>query len=157
MRIGSGFPSLCMILPCQDSVFLLSFWLRLYRAVSIASLRFNRAPPNCAAPASGCRHKGTTSTSCNKLIVFCFDSCLPFANLYLSRFARRRQTRRAQALEANTSKVMKSTADSGGGIDESRTTSFLSRTRQENSTPSKERHHRPTRQSPNEMSEKSLR
>jgi len=117
----------------------------------IASLRFNGAPLNCTDPGSGCRDKGTDRKSCNKLIVFGFDSYLPCANLYSSRFARRVQTRRAQALEVNASGVMNSSADSGGGIDESWTALYLSRTRQGTSATSKERPYRLTQQPQHEM------
>ena len=121
----------------------------------IASLRFNGAPPNCTGPGSGCWDKGADRKSCNKLIEFCFDSYLPCANLYSGRFARRRRTRRARALEVNVSGVMKSSADSGGGIDESWIALYLSRTRQGNSTTSRQHRHWLTQQSQHEMKARS--
>ena len=64
MRIGSCFSSLCIILSCHDSVFLLSFWLRLCRAVLIASLWLHSMCPShiektgSAAPATKLLRRG---------------------------------------------------------------------------------------------------
>jgi hypothetical protein len=129
----------------------LSSCLRAHRVSAV-----QRRPANRNDPGSGCRDKDADRKSCNKLIEFCFDSYLPCANLYSSRFAGRLQTRRAQALELNASGVMNSSADSGGGIDESWTALYLSRTRQGDSTISKERRHWLTRQWQHEMRERSL-
>ena len=125
-------------------------------SASIASLRFNGVSRDCTDPGTACRDKGAEWKSCNKLIVFAVDANSPGANLHLSRFARWRQTWRAQTLEVNTSGVMKSSVNSGGGIDASGTVLELSRTRQGESTASKERRYRPTHQSPHGMRGRSL-
>ena len=163
---------MCRILPCPRTYFherircrldstpaeqfaVLQLRLRLSRAVS---MRFSRAPFNRTAAGSGCRDKAADRKSCNKLIAFAVDANLTCANnLRVSRFALRRQTERARALEVKTSRVMRSSADSGGGIDESWTTAYLSRTRQGKSTTSKKRRHWPTQQPQHEMRERSLR
>ena len=136
----------------QSSI-LYPLWLRLCRA---ASLRFNGAPFNCTAAGAGWWDKGVDWKSYNKLIAFTVDANLPGANLYLSRFARRSQTRRAQTLEVRISRVMKSSANSGGGVDAPGTVLDLSRTRQGESITSKERRYCLPQQPQHEMRESSL-
>ena len=125
-------------------------------SASIASLRSNGAPRDCTDPGTACRDKGAEWKSCNKLIVFAIDASLPRPNLHLSRFALWRQTERARTLEVKTSRVMKSSADSGGGVDASGTVSDLSQTRQRKSTTSKERRYRLTQTSQHGMRGRSL-
>ena len=125
-------------------------------SASIASLRSNGAPRDCTDPGTACRDKGAEWKSCNKLIVFAVDANSPGANLHLSRFAHWRQTRRAQTLEVNTSGVMKSSVNSGGGVDASGTVLELSRTRQGESTASKERRYWLTQTSQHGMRGRSL-
>jgi len=125
-------------------------------SASIASLRFNGASRGCTDPGTACRDKGAEWKSCNKLIAFSVDADLPDANLHSSRFALWRQTERARTLEVKTSGVMKSSANSGGGIDESWTTAYLSRTRQGESTASKERRYWLTQISQHGMRGRSL-
>ena len=139
--------------PAASPSILYPLWLRLCRA---ASLRFNGAPFNCTAARAGWWDKGVDWKSYNKLIAFTVDANLPGANLYLSRFARRSQTRRAQTLEVRISRVMKSSANSGGGVDASGTVLDLSQTRQGECTTSKERRYCLPQQPQHEMRERSF-
>jgi hypothetical protein len=71
-------------------------------------------------------------------------------------FTRRPYSRWVQTVEVRISGAMKASANSGGRLDESETTLHLSRTRQGDSTISKERLYWLTRQLQHERRERSL-